>query len=156
MKKQIIATCVALGMSVAAGVAFSAPTAFVNNVQVTGGVGGDCPLLSRNITLGVSARVTGAYDCDEATNMVKVAACHEGGSRSGVTCAAIPVLDDEGIATGEVTYPAGCTAEMAAAGTQSPTPSYKSFFTSSAGGVMVEYPLDGRCSDSTLTGVEGF
>jgi hypothetical protein len=155
MKKQIIATCVALGLGLVAGVAFAAPTTFTGNETVTGGVGNDCALLARDITLGVSAKVTGAYECDEATNMVKVAACHAGGSRSGVTCAEIPVFDDTGTQTG-VTYAAGCDATSAAAGTQSPIPSYKAFFTSSAGGVMSEQPLDGRCGDSTLTGISGF
>ncbi|MBU1284681.1 MAG: hypothetical protein KJ989_14555 [Gammaproteobacteria bacterium] len=157
MKKQIIATCVALGLGVLAGTAFAAPTAFENNQKVTGGVGNNCPLLSRDVTLGVSAKVHGAYECDEAANLVKVAACHQGGSRSGVTCVAIQVLDAAGApVAGSFTYPAGCDATSAAAGTQSPIPSYKSFFTSSAGGVMIEYPLDGRCAAGTLTGIEGF
>ncbi|WP_153020711.1 hypothetical protein [Pseudomonas sp. BMS12] len=156
MKKQVIATCVALGLGVMSGAAFAAVTTFTGNEQVTGTNAGVCPLLSRDITLGVSSRVHGGFECDEAENLIKVAACHEGGSRTGVLCQAIPVLDDTGTATGEVTFAAGCDQTLADAGAQSPIPSYKAFFTSSAGGVMTEQALDGRCSDSTLPGIDGF
>ncbi|TRO36612.1 hypothetical protein EQ832_15595 [Pseudomonas sp. ALS1131] len=149
MKNQIIAICVALGMGVAAGAAFAAPTAFTGNQTITGGVGGACALLAGDVRLGVSAKVHGAYECDEAANLVKVAACHEGGSRSPVTCTEIRTSDPAGGAD-IITYPAGCTAQLAASGAQSPTPSYKAFFTSSAGGVMNEIPLDGRCSATTI------
>lgn len=149
MKNQFIAALVAVGFGLFASAASAAPTAFTGNKEVTTGAGG-CALLAEKVTLGVSSKVHGAFNCDEAANLVQVGACHEGGSRAGVTCVAITDPED---AT-KVTYPAGCTADTV--GEQSSVPSYKSFFTSSAGGVMVEYPMDGRCSDTTIVGVDGF
>lgn len=151
MKKQIIAALITAGFGLFASAASAAPTAFTGNERITGGTGGDCSLLAEAVTLGVSSKVHGAYNCDEALNLVQVAACHEGGSRAGVTCVAITDPEDP---TADPTYPAGCTADNV--GEQSPIPSYKSFFTSSAGGVMVEYPMDGRCSESTIVGIDGF
>lgn len=151
MKKQLIAVLVAAGFSMSAGLA-SAATAFTGNSEVTTTA---CTLLAENVTLGVSSKVHGAWACDETLNLVQVAACHEGGSRAGVTCAATPVLDDNGAAIpGEFTYQAGCTAETV--GQQSTIPSYGAFFASSAGGVMVQQPMDGRCDGSTVVGIEGF
>lgn len=150
MKKQLIAALITVGFGLFANAA-SAATAFTANQPVTGGANGDCPLLVETVTLGVSSKVHGAYNCDEAKNLVQVGACHEGGSRKGVTCVAITDPEDS---TAEPTYPAGCNAGNV--GEQSPIPSYKSFFTSSTGGVMVEYPLDGRCGADTLKGIDGF
>lgn len=149
MKKQIIASFSALGLCFATGVAFAAPTAFQDNVTVTSGVGNNCAMLSRDVVLGVSAKVHGAYDCDEVLNLVKVAACHEGGSRSGVVCSNLtpPTVDEPNRAA---SYAAGCNAGLAATASTSPVPSYKAFFTSSAGGVMNEQPLDGRCNAATI------
>lgn len=154
MKKQLITVLLAAGFSMSAGLA-SAAEAFTGNSEVTGGTAGECTLLAENVTLGVSAKVHGAWACDEALNLVQVAACHEGGSRSGVTCAATPVLDENGaVVPDQFTYQAGCTAETV--GEQSSIPSYGAFFASSAGGVMVQQPMDGRCSDTTVVGIEGF
>lgn len=154
MKKQLIAVLMAAGFTMSAGLASAAPTAFTGNSEVTGGSTGNCTLLAENVTLGVSSKVHGAWACDEALNLVQVAACHEGGSRAGVTCAATPVLDAQGVATGEVTYQAGCSAETV--GQQSSIPSYGAFFASSAGGVMVQQPMDGRCDNTTVVGIDGF
>ncbi len=147
MKNQFVAAIVAVGFGLIASSASAAPTAFTANQKVTKN---ECALLAESVTLGVSSKVHGGYNCDEALNLVQVGACHEGGSRAGVTCVAIVDPQD---AT-KVTYPAGCSA--ATVGEQSSVPSYKSFFTSSAGGVMVEYPMDGRCSDATIVGIDGF
>lgn len=153
MKKQLIAVLLAAGFSMSAGLA-SAATAFQTNSEVTTTA---CTLLAENVTLGVSSKVHGAWACDETLNLVQVAACHEGDSRSGVTCTATPALDENGaIIPDQFTYQAGCNAELAAAGAQSPIPSYGAFFASSAGGVMVQQPLDGRCSATSIVGVEGF
>lgn len=148
MKKQLVATFIAVGFGVSAGLANAATaTAFIGNEVVTGGRTGDCTLLADNVTLGASANVHGAWACDETENLVQVAACHEGGSRQqGAAC-----VDQDPDTAGDQ-LPAGC----AAAGGYSTIPDYKAFFTSSKGGVMQEYPLGGRCSESTITGIGGF
>lgn len=146
MKKSIIAIglLVGLGTSLAA----HAQTTFTGNQKVEKA---DCALLSETVTLGVSAGVTGAYNCSEEDNLVEVAACHEGGSRqSGVTCSDIdPLTDGNQFAVGS-----GCTDALI--GQTAPNPSYKAFYTSSQGGVMQEHPLTGRCGTDTLGAMGGW
>lgn len=145
MNKHILAALIVTGVSFSCGTAYAAEaTAFQKNVTVENA---DCALLGETITLGVSANVHGAYACDEATNLVQVAACHEGGSRSqGVAC------NDTDPDTTGIQYPAGCDADTPF----SSIPSYKAFFTSSKGGVMQENDLGGRCSAEKITAIEGF
>lgn len=150
MNKQILAALAAAGLVLSSSFALGAQ-AVSGNVTVGNAASTadntDCELLSEIVTLGVSTKVHGAYFCDEATNLVQVAACHEGGSRKGVSC-----TDTDTVTAGDQ-LPAGCTV---ADGSTSATPSYKSFFASSAGGVMAEIPLDGRCSATTIVGIDGF
>lgn len=148
MKKQLIATFMAVGFGVSAGFANAATaTAFTGNEGVTGSRTGDCTLLADDVTLGASANVHGAWACDETENLVQVAACHEGGSRQqGAACVDLDE-DQEGNQ-----FPPGCSADRAF----STIPDYKAFFTSSRGGVMREYALGGRCSAETIVGIEGF
>lgn len=146
MNKQLIAALMAVGLGLSAGSA-SAATAFEGNEDVTGGTTGECTLLAETVTLGVSSNVHGAYNCDETLNLVQVAACHEGGSRAqGAAC-----VDTDTTTTGDQ-LPAGCSA----LGGFSTIPDYKAFFTSSAGGVMSEYALGGRCTATTIVGIDGF
>ena len=148
MKKQLIATFIAIGVGMSAGIASAATaTAFTANKEVTGGRTGDCTLLAEDVTLGASANVHGAWACDETENLVQVAACHEGGSRQqGAACVDL----DPALAGDQL--PPGCSA----VGGFSTIPDYKAFFTSSKGGVMQEYALGGRCGAGTITGIEGF
>ncbi|WP_312289657.1 hypothetical protein [Stutzerimonas nitrititolerans] len=144
MNKQLTAILMATGFVFSASAAIAAPTAFQENVQVDNSA---CALLGEEITLGVSAKVHGAYACDEEENLVQVAACHEGGSRSqGVAC-----TDTDPDTTG-VQLPAGCENNA----THSSIPSYKAFFTSSRGGVMQEQELGSRCGEGTIVGIKGF
>lgn len=146
MNKQIIAALMVVGFGLFASAA-SAATAFTSNEEVTGGTTGECTLLAETITLGVSNNVHGAYNCDETLNLVQVAACHEGGSRAqGAACV------DTDLTTAGDQLPAGCTA----ASGFSTIPDYKAFFTSSQGGVMTEYALGGRCTATTIVGIDGF
>ncbi|AZL50089.1 hypothetical protein [Stutzerimonas stutzeri] len=147
MKKNITSALFAIAFSSYAATSFAA-TAFQGNVEVTHGTGGNCALLAETVRLGVSSKVHGAYDCNEETNLVRVAACHEGGSRqTGVACNFL--LDDDGNPTDQL--PAGCSAQ----GGTSTIPDYKAFFTSSRGGVMQEQQLGGRCNANTIVGIEG-
>ena len=149
MKKNLIAVLVAAALGAAATVSVAAPAAFQGNQEITHGSGGNCPLLAETVRLGVSSKVHGAYDCSEENNLVKVAACHEGGSRQvGVACNFI--LDENGDPTEEL--PAGCAEQ----GGTSTIPDYKAFFTSSRGGVMQEQQLGTRCNSTSILGIEGF
>ena len=145
MKKNLLALLVAVSFG-AAGSVVAAPAAFQGNQDVAPA---DCPLLAETVTLGVSANVHGAFNCDETENLVQVAACHEGGSRAqGAACVDLDTTDGDD--TGPL--PAGCS-EI---GGFSTIPDYKAFFTSSKGGVMAEYALGGRCGAGTIVGIDGF
>ena len=146
MKKNILAVVMALGMGASAGFVVAAPAAFQNNVNVEQA---QCALLSETVRLGVSAKVHGAYNCDEEENLVQVAACHEGGSRQqGVACVPTDPNDPDS------PLPAGCGGNPTPS--NSNIPDYKAFFTSSQGGVMQEQQLGARCSSGTITGISGF
>jgi hypothetical protein len=154
MNKQIIALFAAAGLTCFAGLASAAATAVTgpsNQVTPT-----ECALLSENITVGMSARVTGAYNCSEVLNVIKVGSCHEGGSRGLLACNSVQNQDaiDAATAAGTTppapTYPAGCAAD----GTGTSTVlSYKGFTSTSQGGAMSEQALGGKCTDASLTGL---
>lgn len=146
MNKYIAYVAVAALGSMLSGAAFSATVwgETTQSEEVTGGVAGDCPLLSDTVMLGVSANAVGGYACDEATNLIQVAACHTGGSRQqGVAC-----VDTDPLTPGDQ-LPDGC----AAVGGNSTIPSFKAFFASSMGGVMAEIALDQRCTEAQLGAV---
>lgn len=111
----------------------------------TGFSGAECALVADNVRLGVSANVVGGFACDEANNLVQVAACHSGGSRSsGVLCSS-----DADLNTAAVDLPPGCT-DTTGSSTQ---PSFRAFTLASSGGVMSEAALSGRCTTTTLSGI---
>ena len=145
MKKNLLALLVAVSFG-SAGAVVAAPAAFQGNNDVDST---ECTLLAETVTLGVSANVHGAFNCDETENLVQVGACHEGGSRSqGAAC--VDLDPNDGDPNGPL--PAGCDG----IGGFSTIPDYKAFFTSSEGGVMSEYPLGGRCGAGTIVGIDGF
>ncbi|MDH0121435.1 MAG: hypothetical protein FH750_08485 [Pseudomonas stutzeri] len=137
--------------SLAAAVTFQASaapvaqdTAFQLSGDVSGGTTGACSLLAENVTLNLSARVWGVYNCDEATSVIRVAACHEGGSRKArtVNCA-------EDTANPGTYLPQGCTATT-------PTieiTDYAGYVAGSNGGSVAVNDLGGRCEASTVTGL---
>src|SRR5690606_16553761 len=51
----------------------------------------ECELLADQVRLTLSTNVHGAYSCDEKTNTIKIATCHEAGSRkpTEIPCAAV-------------------------------------------------------------------
>lgn len=147
MNKQIIAALMTVGLCLSAGAANAAGTPFTGNNKITGGVAGACPMLSEDVTVGVSKNVHGAWDCDETLNLVQVAACHEGGSRLvGAAC-----VDLDSVTAGDQ-LPAGC----AAIGGNSTIPDYQAFYASSQGGVMAQYAMGGRCDNARVAGISGF
>lgn len=147
MKKYLIAATIIAGFNISGVASAQTAIAFQGNHLVTSGVGKECALLMEDVTLGVSANVHGAFLCDEAENLVQVGACHEGGSRGrGAAC-----TDQNNQMEGDQ-LPEGCTV----ASGFSTIPSYIGFMASSAGGVLQEHALGGRCSGSTLTGLDAW
>jgi len=119
-------------------------TAFQLSGDVSGGPTGACTLLADNVTLNLSARVWGAYNCDDATSVIRVAACHEGGSRKArtVNCA-------EDAANPGTFLPQGCTAQTATIEISD----YAGYVAGSNGGSVAVNDLGGRCTGGTITGL---
>ena len=150
MKKLITTIAFALSVGASSSVMAAAGPFSSGNLEVTVT---DCTLLANTVTLGVSSKVHGHYTCDETNNIVKVGACHEGGSRAtGVLCAWVDLNDPITADPADDTLnSAGCTAEMVTAGQYSTIPNYTAFTATSQGGSMVSQELTGRCADASLT-----
>lgn len=156
MNKQFFSLVAAVGFGLSVGVAHAAPASFTGNVALNplGGTGNVCALLADSVNIGVSNSVVGAWDCNETLNLVQVAACHSGGSRStgaacGLGAAATAALPPE---QQQQDVP-GCAYGQEPAQLNSTIPSFRAFYTSSAGGVMQEAPLTARCESSGLLGI---
>ena len=152
MKKIIIATAAILGAGISgAALADAGPFQGNNTVTVT-----DCTMLSGSVTLGVSSNVHGHYICDEQYNVVKVGACHEGGSRTAAVCAWLPGLDGTVGTSDDVLNYSTCTVSLV--GTIPPTqdPDYNAYVVGSGGGSIAGVALGGRCNETTLPAVEFF
>ena len=146
MKKIILGVVTMIGLGIAS-TAMAAPEAFSGSATVTHGTGGDCTLLAETVTLNASAKVQAAWQCDEITGVIKIASCHEGGSRSPVVCA--EVMDDS-TPPEVIGYNAdGCNASNV--GETSTVPDYKAFAATNRGGTVSGRQLGGRCTDATLT-----
>lgn len=142
MKINVLATAFVIGLS------FST---IASAVEFTSGQSIDttaCPLLANSVTLNLSNRVNGGYECDEATSTITVAACHEGGSRRAeITCA----VETPAEGTTPATYNhtscndtnVGQTITLAA-------PSYSGFLASSRGGSVVQKNLAANCTAAAL------
>lgn len=150
---KVSALLVGLGVS---GITLAEVNTFTTNstVQTTAAgatqAAGQCALLREITIVGVSANVTGAWECDETENVIKVAACHSGGSRAtGVDCTA----DADGSSANGWTAPnAGCTTNS---GT-STIPSFKAFASSSNGGAMSEQSMLDRCNATNIKAITMF
>ena len=158
MNKQIVAVLAAAGLMCFAGLASAAAvevTGPSNKVDVAA-----CAMLSEPITIGASAKVIAAYNCSEITNVVSVATCHSGGSRSPLACnsvqnqAAIDAAVAAGGAAVPPVYPAGCN-QANGTGT-STVVDFKGFFVTSAGGAMSEQSLGGKCVTGKVAGLKAF
>ena len=156
MNKQIFSLVAAVSFGLSVGVASAAPASFTGNTQLQplGGSGNICAMLADPVNIGVSNSVVGAWDCNETLNLVQVATCHTGGSRStgaacGLGAAATASLPPE---QQQEDVP-GCSYGQEPAQLNSTIPSFRAFYTSSAGGVMQESPLGARCESSTLLGI---
>lgn len=140
MNIKISALFAALGLVCA----FSASAAPISsNTPITPAL---CAVLADNVTLNLSTRVKGAYECDEVTNSIKVATCHESGSRKARTgiCAGTPNPTDPDVT--DWNFPGCSTAgQEVVLG-----PDYKGFYAITTGGAVVDKQLGGNCTDATV------
>lgn len=131
--------------------AFSAPLGIPDTGVVTSGAAGDCELLSEDVKINLSSNVSGALNCDVATNTITIGTCHNAGSRlASLKCAQIgtnpttsdPIYNDD-----------ACTAAMVAAGESiDGTPDFRGFFAQTSGGSVAPAFLGGSCTADVLTG----
>lgn len=159
MKKQIFSLVAAVSFGLSVGAVNAAPAAFTGNVKLEplGGAANICAMLADAVNIGVSNSVVGAWDCNETLNLVQVGTCHPGGSRqngaacglgAAATASLAPELQQEDVD--------GCTYGQTPAQVNSTIPSFKAFYTSSAGGVMQESALGTRCAAAALTGISNW
>lgn len=140
MNIKVSALFAALGLAFA----FNASAAPINsNTPITPAL---CAVLADNVTLNLSTRVKGAYTCNEVTNSIKIATCHESGSRKARTgiCAGTPNEDDPDVT--DWNYQ-GCNT----AGQEVVLgPDYKGFYAITTGGAVLDKQLGGNCTDATV------
>ncbi len=154
MNKQFFSLFAAAGLACFASLASAAPTITGASTTISTT---DCPLLVEPVTVGMSARVTGSYNCSAATNTVRVGSCHAGGSRAPLACNSVQnqaAIDAGAAQTPPVVvapvYPAGCAANGTGTSTVG---DFKAFVASSRGGAMAEVPLGGACDAARLGGL---
>lgn len=147
MKQIAYATLIATGLGVSCA-AMAAGTA-ITDQPITSA---QCALLADSVRLHLSNNVHGAWACsDENAKTIKIAACHEWGSRTPTDVPCTPVG----------TKPDGSTlynfAECAADPTRSVTiAGPKAFVASSTGGAAAATGLDGGCSDESIAALDHF
>lgn len=147
--KKIAYALIAAGMSLSFSV-FAAPAAVPADGVVTAGATGLCPQLSEQVKINLSSNVSGAFNCDEASNTITIATCHNAGSRlPSLKCAQIgtdpttnaPIFNDD-----------QCDAQKVADGESiEGTPDYRGFFAQTSGGSVAPAFLGGQCAGSVLT-----
>jgi hypothetical protein len=157
MKKIIYAVAIVMGAGLSSvASAATTPTVFASGNYTVTTDDADCPMLTDQVVIGVSSKVHGGYSCNETSAVIKVAACHEGGSRNtGVACAWVDLNDPVTPldATDDTLNSAGCTAQMVTDGDNSTIPNYNSFSLTSNGGSITAIELEGRCDDASLTAI---
>ena len=128
MKKVAYAILITAGLGMSAA-AMAAGTA-ITSAPITSN---ECELLADQVRLTLSTNVHGAYSCNEITNTIKIATCHEAGSRKQAEVECVPV--------GSGFNSPGCTQ----AGQQVTIADYRAFIGSSAGGQVTATQLGGPC-----------
>lgn len=142
MKKNVLAFVAAIGLS-ATFAASAANQAANTGFQGQGVVSStECALLADQVTMNFSKNVWAAYACDEATSVIQVAACHQGGSRvpKEVPCTVDPNDNTKFL-------PAGC----ANATSKVTISDYSGFVAGSNGGSVGQDVLGGACGSSSVT-----
>ena len=143
IKCLLIASGVALSGSAAAQM-----VAFQGNQNVDNAA---CALLAESVTLNTSNKVHGAYECDEASSTIVVAACHEGGFRQQLTCTVVgndnstdpptPIYNNSGCNAGNVGEVLPGVVD------------YRAFVATTSGGSVGAVNLGDRCGAGTIIGV---
>lgn len=144
--KKVIGTFI-LGAGLAASLSASAAATITTIVSGSSyDETNSCILLSEAVTLNLSKNVKGAFSCDEANNVMKVATCHTAGFRvSGITCSVIGT--DTSVTPAAPIYNNGaCTA----AGEVIPGADYLGFAASSSGGTVGDVFLGGNCDQGKV------
>lgn len=150
MKKSIISIFLAAG----AFSSFASATPIASGTPIQAGNQG-CQLLSEAVTINLSSNVSGAYTCNVANNTMRVATCHQGGSRKQATvaCAVVDIVDNNGVATNVWNDPS-CTDAGAAAATPANPHQFtsnslgKAYSASTAGGSVAAVSLGAVCTSS--------
>lgn len=145
MKKITLAVIIfsALGLHTSA---FAAPAA-ITGAKITGGDTGICKVLGEDVQINLSKGISGAYDCIEASNAIKVGACHASGFRTGtLVCAAVGVDND-----GAPTYnDPGCNENNVTETITLAAPRYRGYRASTTGGSVGAQLLTGSCTTTTV------
>ncbi|WP_303907572.1 hypothetical protein [Thiohalomonas denitrificans] len=149
MKKLITAGLLSLAMmtsfsAMAAGTNFSTGTVIQNDN--TG-----CELLGEPVTLQLSKNVHGAYSCAVIDASIKVATCHEAGSRKATALQCQSVGTDP-LTNETIWNDSSCTA----AADTFDIADFRSYAASSTGGTVAPGALGGACEDSTIAAIDHF
>lgn len=151
MKKFLLSVFVAA----ATVSSFASATAISSGTPIQAGNQG-CQLLSEAVTINLSSNVNGAYTCNVANNTMRVATCHQGGSRKQATvaCAVVDIEVVGGVST-NVWNDASCTdAKAAAAAGGGAAHEFtssslgKAFAASTAGGSVAPISLTAVCTST--------
>lgn len=149
MKKTICSLLIASGVFVSFGAnaqeALTTAGATLVGPETSTTATATCDLLGETVTINLSRAVHGAFMCDEATNAVTIATCHETGSRKPATVQCVTL----GEGTDAINVPEGCTpgteVELEVA--------YRGFVANSRGGGVATTALGGNCTDTTVTAI---
>lgn len=134
----------------AAGIGMSASAVIAGTAVPTNGVvdPAACELLSEQIKLNFSAGVNAAYNCNTATNTIRVGTCHEAGSRNpSVTCVQIGTDDDDN----PVYNDAQCDDTNVGQSVTVAT-GYRGFFAQTSGGSVGAVFLGAECTSANVAG----
>lgn len=145
MKKIVASIAVAVG--VLSTSAFAAPMEIVPGTPIQPGNQG-CELLAEAVTINLSSNVHAAYNCIKANNVIRVAACHKGGSRKQgtIACAKVNEYTENGSTVVEYNDP---SCERDPTGSFPTDSNGKGFVASTSGGSAAAMNLGSVCNSVT-------
>ena len=139
MKKYLIGLAMATSIFAANGYAAE----IKSGTPITADAAG-CELLSQKVTINLSSNVFGAFSCQKANNVIKVATCHKGGNRKIETIKCAVVDKDE--AGNSVWNDSSCKSTDDTFESQN---FGKAAFATTAGGSVAAKSLSGFCDSAT-------
>jgi len=149
MKKVAYAILITAGLGMSA--AAMAEGKAITSALITSD---DCELLADHVRLTLSTNVHGAYSCNKDTNTIKIATCHEAGSRkpADIPCAAVGI-DPE---SGNLIYNfSECDGTEGQKG-KIEDYNYRAFIGSSTGGQVAATELGKSCDDDSVSKLSFF